>query len=155
MAELASQATVAWNDELWIGPTEPAGATVSAWTQIFGVETLNTPERAPEDIDVTHMQSPGRTRETIPGMLASADWSSELQFWPAHASQMLIESLAALTDAGNSEDIRVEFHVGGVRRTYRAYVNSFTPQASVGEKRMVSLSLKVFERLETNPRPAV
>lgn len=152
MAELASQAEVAWDDELWIGPTGGANATVTEWVQIYGIETLNTPERTPDDIDVTHMQSPGRTKETIPGMMGSADWSQDLQYWPMHASQILLDDLATLTELGEFESVLIEFKVGGRRRTYRGYVNTFTPQASVGEKRMVSLTLKVFERQATNPR---
>lgn len=152
MAELASQAEVAWDDELWIGPFG-AGDTVTAWTQIYGIEELNTPERTPDDIDVTHMQSPGRTRESIPGLMSLADWSQDLQYWPTHASQILLDTLATLTETGEKEDVLVEFNVGGIRRTYRAYVNVLTPQASVGEKRMVTLGLKIFERQATNPRP--
>lgn len=151
MAELASQATVAWNDELWIARTTGSPG-VTTWTQIYGVEKLDVPERTPEDIDVTHMQSPGRNRETIPGLLAAADWSTDLQYWPLHSSQVMLETLFGLTEDGTEETIQIEFNVGGIRRTYRGYVNAFTPQASVGEKRMVSLSLKVFERITPNPR---
>lgn len=153
MAELASQAEVAWNDELWIGPIDGSG-TVANWTQIFGIEELNTPERTPDDIDVTHMQSPGRTRETIPGLMSAADWSQDLQYWPAHESQVMLDALATLTETGEYESVLIEFNVGGIRRTYRGYVNTFTPQASVGEKRTVSLSLKIHARQPSNPRPA-
>ncbi len=147
--EVASQADIGWQDELWIGRTV---AEVTTWTQILGVETLGTPERTPEEADVTHMQSPGRTRETIPGLLTSADWSQELQYWPAHESQELLETLAGLTETGEKEDVLVEFGVGGVRRTYRGYVNTFTPTSTVGEKRMATLGMKIFERITPNPR---
>lgn len=147
--EVASQADIGWQDELWIGRTV---AEVTTWTQILGVETLGTPERTPEEVDVTHMQSPGRTRETIPGLLTSADWSQELQYWPAHESQELLETLAGLTETGEKEDVLVEFGVGGVRRTYRGYVNTFTPSSTVGDKRMVALGMKIFERITPNPR---
>ncbi|RDW14432.1 phage tail tube protein [Paracoccus thiocyanatus] len=152
MTELASQAEVAWDDELWIGPLAPDG-TVEEWTQIFGIEELNAPERTPDDVDVTHMQSPGRSRETIPGLMSAADWSQDLQYWPTHASQVLLDTLAGLTETGQHEDVLIEFNVGGIRRTYRGYVNAFTPQGSVGEKRMVTLAMKIFERRTANPRP--
>ena len=147
--EVASQADIGWQDELWIGRTV---AEVTTWTQILGVETLGTPERTPEEVDVTHMQSPGRTRETIPGLLTSADWSQELQYWPAHESQVLLDTLAGLTETGEKEDVLVEFGVGGVRRTYRGHVNTFTPSSTVGDKRMVTLGMKIFERITPNPR---
>ncbi len=151
MAEVASQAEIAWNDELWIGRT-PTGNGATTWTQILGIEELNAPERTPDDVDVTHMQSPGRTRETIPGLMSVADWSQDMQYWPKHASQVMLDTLATLTETGKSENVLIEFGVGGIRRTYRGYVNTFTPQASVGEKRMVTLGLKIFERQSTNPR---
>ena len=151
MVEIASQADVAWNDELWIGPIG-TGVTVTAWTQILGVEEVAMPEKTPDDIDVTHMQSPGRSRETIPGLLSVADFSQELQFWDGHASQELLDDLAALTEAGTPEYIRVEMKVGTIRRTYRGYVETFNPQGSVGDKRMATLTMKLFERVTPNPR---
>jgi len=152
MVEVASKADIGYQDELWIGRTASGGGGTVTWTQILGIETLNLPERTPEEIDVTHMQSPGRTRETIPGLMAAADWSQEMQYWPTDASQELLETLAGLTGEGTKEDVMVEFVVGGGRRTYRGYVNNFTPQSSVGEKRMATLAMKVFERVTPDPR---
>lgn len=149
MVEVASQAGISYQDEVWIGRTV---AGEIQWTQLLGVETVGMPEKTPEELDATHQQSPGRTRETIPGMLTSADMSQELQYWPLHASQILADELAALTEAGTKEDVNFEFGVGGLRRTYRGYVNTFIPSGTVGEKRMVTLNMKIFERLPTNPR---
>lgn len=151
MVETASQADVAWNDELWIGPIGP-GTAITEWTQVLGIEEVAMPEKAPEDVDATHMQSPGRSRETIPGMLPVADFSQDLQFWPAHASQVLLGELADLTEAGNEEHIRIEFNVGGLRRTYRGYVNAFNPTGTVGDMRMANVTFKIFERVSPNPR---
>jgi len=152
MVEVASQVGLGYQDELWIGRT---AAETTTWTQILGIETINVPEKTPEEIDVTHMQSPGRTRETIPGLMAAADWSQEIQYWPENTSQVLLETLAGLTETGAQEDVMVEFVVGGIRRTYRGYVNQFTPQSSVGEKRMATLAMKIFERVTPNPRTPV
>lgn len=152
MVEVASQVGIGWQDELWIGRSASGGGGTVTWTQILGIETINAPEKVPEDIDVTHMQSPGRTRETIPGLLAAADWSQEVQYWPEHASQTLLDTLAALNETGEKEDVMVEFVVGGIRRTYRGYVSHFTPQSSAGEKRMATLAMKIFERVTPNPR---
>ena len=119
----------------------------------MGLEALPLPEKVPEDVDVTHMQSPGRSRETIPGLMPVGEASVEKQYWPTHAGDVLLESLVALTEAGTPEDVLVEFNIDdGARRTYRAYVASYTPSSTVGEKRMATLSLRVFERKATNAR---
>lgn len=152
MPELASQADIGYQDEMWIGRT-PSGGGAVTWTQIFGIETLPFPEKLPEDIDVTHMQSPGRSRETIPGLLAVGEASVEKQYWPLHAGDILLEELAALSEAGTPENVLVEFSIdGGARRTYRGRVDAYTPSPSVGEKRMATLALKIFDRQTTNAR---
>lgn len=150
MSEAASQVDIAVGDELWIGRTV---AEALVWTEIQGIEGLPFPEQVPEDIDVTHMGSPGRTRETMPGLLPVADFSQEKQYWPASDGDVLLEELAGLTAAGTREEVLFEFHiVDGARRTYRGYVNSFIPTGTVGDKRMASMNCKIFERQATNER---
>jgi hypothetical protein len=157
MPQAASQVDIAYDWELWIGRTAiVADAPVTTWTQILGVETLPFPQQAPDDVDVTHMQSPGRTRETIPGMLPVADWSQDKQLWPGSPGDILLSTLADLTEAGTKEDVLFEFNIdpagAGIRRTYRGYVNRYTPTGTVGDKAMASLNAKIMERQTTNPR---
>lgn len=151
----ASEVDIAYDYELWIGRTAIVeDAPVTTWTQILGLEALPFPEKTPEDIDVTHMQSSGRSRESIPGLMPVADASVEKQYWPEHAGDVLLETLAGLTETGAKEDVMIEFHIpSAARRTYRGYVNSFIPGGgAVGDKAMATANMKIFERLETNPR---
>lgn len=154
MVEVVSKATVGWQDELWIGRTV---ASVTTWTQVLGLEELQAPSKPPEDIDVTHLQSPGRSRETAPGLLPVGDWSQDIQYWPGATHDTLLEDLSAKTEAGNREVVLVEFvfsnGINPVRRTYQAYINEYTPSSPLGDKRMVTLGLKLFARQATNVRP--
>lgn len=148
--EVQSQVDISYQEEFWIWRS--AGETPT-WTamQVLGVETVAMPERTPDDVDVTHQQSPGRTRETIPGMMSAADISQEMQFWPLHASQIALMALADLTEAGTPETIRITMVVGDIPRTYRAHVVTFTPTGTVGDKRMATCAFKVFERIKPEP----
>ena len=152
MAQAAFGGDIAYDWEVWLGRTVGAETT---WTQIYGFETVPLPDQVPEDVDVTHMQSPGRTRETMPGLLPVVDWTQEKQFWGDEGDDEL-EDLAAKTAAGNREDVLFEFNLmpdgTSIRRTYRGYVNSFTPTGNVGDKAMVSLAVKILDRQETNSR---
>ena len=157
MPQAASQVDIAYDWELWIGRTTiVAEEPVTTWTQIYGFEALPFPEQQPEDVDVTHMQSPGRTRETIPGLLPVADWPQEKQLWPGDDGDILLSTLADLTEAGDKEDVLLEFNLdpdgSSIRRTYRGYVNAYTPSGTVGDKAMANLSVKIMERQATNPR---
>lgn len=151
MTQAASQAELAYDWELWIG----RGSGTVVWTQIYGFEALPFPDQVPEDIDVTHINSPGRTRETIPGLIPVVDWSQEKQLWNDDGDTLL-EDLATLTAEGTRETVLMEFNIDpdgtGIRRTYRGYVNSFTPTGSVGEKAMASVAFKILDRQATNAR---
>lgn len=153
MAQTEFAGDIAYDWELWIGRTV---AETTTWTQILGFESLPFPDQVPEDVDVTHMQSPGRTRETAPGLLPVADWSQEKQYWPAHAGDTLLETLAGLTAAGTKEDVLIEFNMDpagtSARRTYRGYINSYTPTGTVGDKAMANLAVKIFEKQSSNTR---
>ena len=74
-----------------------------AWTNIMGAEKASVPSQPPEDIDVTHFESPGRTRETMPGMKGVADYGLELQYWTGSPTDVLLQELSDLTGAGTRE----------------------------------------------------
>lgn len=152
MPQAASEADLAYDWELWIGRTV---ASTTTWTQIYGFESLPFPDQVPEDIDVTHINSPGRTRETIPGLIPVVDWSQDKQLWGDDGDDLL-EDLAELTAAGTRETVLMEFNIdptgAGIRRTYNGYVNSFTPAGSVGEKAMATVAFKILDRQATNTR---
>jgi len=157
MPQTAFAGDIAYDWELWIGRTAIVEAVpVTTWTQILGFESLPFPDQTPEDVDVTHMQSPGRTRETMPGLLAVADWSQDKQLWPGSLGDILLDDLAGLTEAGTKEDVLLEFNIDpagtGIRRTYRGYVNNYLPTGTVGDKALGTLSVKIMERQATNPR---
>ena len=156
MAQKGFEGDIAYDWEMWIGREDETTPGTYNFTQIFGFESLPFPDQVPEDIDVTHMQSPGRTRETVPGLLPVADYSQEKQFWAADPGDALLLELEKLTAAGTKEDVLIEFNMDpagtSARRTYRGYVNSYTPTGTVGDKAMASLSIKIMARQATDER---
>lgn len=157
MVEVASEVAVSYQDELWVGREDDASPGTYNFTQVLGIEALPFPEKVPEDIDTTHQQSPGRTRETMPGLLAAADYSIEMQLWAGSDHDLLLDELATLTEGGTPERIMIEFKIEGsaLRRTYEGYVNHYTPSPTVGDKRMITLAMKIFNRVTPDPRVEV
>lgn len=149
MPQAAFAGDIAYDWELWIGRTAVVeGSPVTTYTQILGFTSLPFPDKTPEDLDVTHMQSPGRSRETTPGLTAAVDWTQEKQIWVGNAGDTLLATLAALSDAGTPEDVIVEFNLTpdgtGPRRAYRAQVRAYNPVGEVGGVAMVSVAFKIF-----------
>jgi hypothetical protein len=150
MPEQLSQVDIGYGTVIRVGRGE--GPT---WTQIMGGETAGVPSQPPEDIDVTHFQSPGRTRETRPGMKAVADYELELQYWPGSATDLLLLELADLTSEGEPEIVLLEITPnGGATWVFSAYVNEYVPSSSVGDKQMVRVSWKVQARVLVEAAPA-
>lgn len=151
-----SQAKISYNDQLWIGrETGTEQEPETTWTQILGLEPVPFPENVPEDIDVTHQQSPGRSRESIPGLSPVIDATVEKQLWLGSDGDVLLATLADLYEAGTREDVLIEFmidHTTPLRRTYRGNISGFTPSPQVGDKRMVSVAMKIMERQSSNVR---
>lgn len=156
MAQQQSPVDITYDWELWIGRDTTGDGSYDNWKQIYGFEDLPFPDQVPEEVDVTHLNSPGRTRETRPGLISNVDWSQEKQLWPSDAGDVLLETLAALTAAGSEETILIEFNIrpdgSSIRRTYRGYVNSYNPLGTVGDKEMAAMSVKILDRQPTNPR---
>ena len=156
MAQKGFEGEIAYDWELWIGREDETTPGTYNFTQVFGFESLPFPDQVPEDTDVTHMQSPGRARETTPGLLPVGDWAQEKQYWAADPGNALLEELADLTAAGTKEDVLIEFNIDpagtSARRTYRGYINSYTPTGSVGDKAMANLAIKIMDRQATDAR---
>ena len=140
---------IAYDWELWIGRTAlVAEVLTTTWTQIYGFETLPFPDQTPSDEDATHMNSPGRTKETVPGLMSVASWSQEKQLWPGDPGDTLLDDLVELTKAGTKEDVIFEFNIKpdgtSIRRAYRGYVDVFTPTGTVGGKAMSAVGAKLM-----------
>lgn len=145
MPEAVSQVNLGYGTVVRVGRT--VGES-TVWTQIMGGEAAGVPSQPPEDIDVTHFQSPGRTRETMPGLKPVADYSLELQYWPGSATDLLLLELDELTSAGTREIVLFEITPnGGSTWTFMAYLNEYVPSSSVGEKQMVSANWKIQARV--------
>jgi hypothetical protein len=117
-------------------------------TQIMGGEQAGVPSQPPEDMDVTHFQSPGRTRETKPGMKPVADYTLSLQYWPGSETDELLMELADLTARGEREVVLLEITPnGGSTWTFMSYLNEYVPSMSATEKQMVDANWKVMARV--------
>lgn len=149
MPEALSQVDIGYGTVSRVG--RGAGPT---WTQIMGGETAAVPSQPPEDIDVTHFQSPGRTRETMPGLKPVADYELELQYWPGSATDLLLTELADLTSAGSREIVLLEITPnGGSTWIFQAYLNEYVPSMAVGDKQMVTARWKVMARVLIDAAP--
>lgn len=98
----ASEATLGYGSTFRISNNDSPGI----FTDIAEVFNITPPSFEADDVDVTHNQSPNRTRETIAGLKTPGDCSFEMNFIPGSASDILIR---ALQGTGEQRACQIEF----------------------------------------------
>ena len=125
------------------GVTRGYGSTVRAgvgevpdWTKLVGIEEFDFPDQTPDDIDVTHLESPGDTEESINGMKKAVDWDLNLQYAPNSDTDVLLTGLVA-----SGEDFLLEIKaVGATARKWAAYVKSYRPTGINPKGKMMAVA---------------
>jgi len=105
-----------------------------------GEVTVITPGEATTDrVEATHMQSPGRRREYIAGMIDSGEASFEINWVPGNSTDILIRGLL---DSGAIVDHRITFP-NGVTVTYEAAITGFTKALPIDDRMTATIAVSV------------
>lgn len=109
------------------------------FTQLTGLGDIIFPDLQAADVDVTHQESPGKTEETIPGMLSAADWSVDKHYIQGNAEDLLLNDLKA-----TGETVILEITPpSGTPVEYSAYVKGYVPSLPIKEAMRAALTLRV------------
>jgi hypothetical protein len=109
----------------------------SSFTYIREMFNATPPNEADETVDVTHMQSPNRTREFIPGFTDGGEASFEINHVPGSATDTFLRSLK-----GKRLVARVTF-ANGVRFTFACSRQGYEIAVPNEDKMTATLTLKV------------
>lgn len=109
------------------------------WTELAEVYDITPPTDEVDEIDATHMQSPNRTREFIPGLIDPGEASFEMNFIPGSDSDELIRDLKI---SGERVRCRIEFP-NGVQWTFSAWVKGYEPAVPTDDKMTATVTWRV------------
>jgi hypothetical protein len=87
-------ARIGWGSKVLISTDE----TEANLVELGEVKGFSLPDDEVEEIDATHLQSPGRRREFVPGMIDGGEVEVTMNFDPGSASDLLIEAAKAAGD---------------------------------------------------------
>lgn len=145
----SSGVTLGYGTRIRIG----RGTNPITWTIIKGVEEAQFPDQTPTDVDVTWLESPGRTEESIRGLNTVATFTLPMQYAPGSETDILLSELEA---EGSDEDVILEITPsdGGAHR-WAAYVNSYRmTSATAKDKKMAEAVFKVKAKISADPPAA-
>lgn len=105
------------------------GATPT-WTKLALVGDIELPVDETDEVEVTHMESPGRRRQYIAGLIDSGEMTVPMNLVPGSATDLLLQSIR---DSG--EQVLVEVTLPSADpETYSGYLSGYSRSAPVQDK---------------------
>jgi predicted secreted protein len=120
--------------EIW-----DASLTTPAFVAIAEVTSVTPGESTADRVDATHMQSPGRRREYIAGLIDNGEASFEINWVPGSPTD---ELLRGLMTSGAVVEHRVTFP-NDVRVTYDASVIGFSKAIPIDDRMTATITVAV------------
>lgn len=126
--------------ELGFEVENAAGSGV--FVEIAKVTNISPPNDSVDDVEATHMKSPGRTKEFVAGLRDPGEMSLDLNHIPGSDTDTFIIDWRT---SGETRSCRIvypdDYDVDA--DTFPAYVRSYAPTMSVGALMTSTLGLKV------------
>lgn len=122
----------------------------STWTELGEVFDVTPPNDTVDEVDATHMQSPGRTREFIPGLIDPGEASFEQNFIPGSPSDLKIRALKV---AGTRVKCRITYP-NAVTWTFTGWVSGYEPAVPNEDKMTASVTWRVSGSTVATPAAA-
>ena len=122
-----------------LGTIVEVNTTGTTWFKIGEVTSITPPNESVDEIDVTHMESPGRTREFIQGLIDAGEMSIDINWVPGGDTD---EYILAWRTAGTTRPVRITYPTGA-RDTFPAFVRGYTPSAAAADKLSATVTLRV------------
>ena len=146
---MPAQSEVARDSLLGFGTRLEVEDTAGQWRTLAGVMDIDGPELATDDVEVTHQESPGATKEYRPGLKEGGAVTFDVVFLPggtAHGTGDL--GLAGLYASRAVRQWRLVWPTadgdrGGVQWSFCGFINAFKPAAPLADKLSASVSIKV------------
>lgn len=112
--------------------------TPSIYDELGEVTDIALPSDEVEEVEVTHYQSPGRTRETIAGLIATGEGGFTINWIPGNETDQL---LRALRLSGAVRNHRITFP-NGTSVTYPAFIKGYAPSAPIDDRLSAEFTVK-------------
>lgn len=140
----ASEASLGYGSKFEITDTTVSPSILVEMAEVF---EITPPSFESDDVDVTHMQSPNRTREQIPGLVTPGECSFQMNYVPNSASDQM---LLALRQSGSQRTCVITFP-NGVTWTFLGAVKGYEVAMPVDDKMTATVTMQVSGDITPSP----
>lgn len=115
------------------------------WTELAFVGDIEMPDEQIDEIEVTHMLSPGRRKQFISGLTDGGEVSIPMNYIPGSASDVLLLGLKA---SGETVQVEITLTATGTPETYAGFLKGYARTAPVNDKMMATATFRLSEAIE-------
>ncbi|MGR3749590.1 phage tail tube protein [Paracoccus sp. (in: a-proteobacteria)] len=115
------------------------------WTALAGVKDVSLPDSQVDEVEVTSMDSPNRTREYIAGLNDNGEVSMDMNYVPLSPTDVLLRDIKA-----SGETVQIRFSVPNEANTAAPYVETYAGfckgygrTAPVGDAMMATATFRI------------
>lgn len=119
------------------------GNSPGDWHDLDEVFNVTPPSAEVDQIDVTHMRSPGRRREFIDGLIDGGEFSFQINYIPGGDTDDILNAILDLpVGASRRRNWRVIFP-NLVMHTFSGNLQTYEPDAPTDDKMTATVTIKV------------
>ena len=134
-----SAAMIGYNSKIFVESADSPNDSPPTYNELAEITNITPPNFETDDVDVTHMQSPNRTREFIAGLTDPGEASFEMNWVPGSATDML---LLDLKTAGTVVNWKIVWP-NATYWEFTGYVKGFEPTAETEDKLTATITIRV------------
>lgn len=138
---MSTQAIIGYGTLLERGNGDGPPETFTAIAEVAGI---NPPQGEADDVEVTHLMSPGRRKEFIQGLIDDGEASFSINWIPDAPTHDATTGLLANLNSGDVLTWRIRLPGDVLIWTFSGYVKSFEPdEITAGDPLKATVTLKV------------
>lgn len=106
---------------------------------LIEVTNIDLPDEQTDEVEVTHMKSPGGMKEFIGGLTDPGECSVEINWIQGNATDVELTSLKASKE---KRAMRIVFP-GGTKWTFQGFIKGYKPTVPLGDKKQAQATIRV------------
>jgi hypothetical protein len=134
-----SEATIGYGARVYVETAESPDQSPPDYTELSEITNMSPPNFQADDVDVTHMQSPDRTREFTPGLIDPGEASFEMNWVQGSDTDIILLNLKRAATKVSWKFV----WANGTYWEFLGYVKGYETSAAVEDKQSATCSIKV------------
>lgn len=142
-----SNADIGYGSKMYVETADSPNQSPPDYHELSEVTNITPPNFETDDVDVTHMQSPNRTREFVAGLVDPGEASFEMNWVPGSETDTI---LLDLKTAGTTVSWKILFPDGINYWEFSGYVKGYEPTLETEDKMTATCTIRVAGDVTTS-----